>query len=90
MRRRRVYHGIPDGRTVPYAPPSVLWLAVRAHCSGFLSVVRQPTTEELVNEPVAKVLEACGVRPGCSTGIDDSLTRGYGRLDANGFWEFPL
>ena len=25
-----------------------------------------------------------------STGIDDSLTRGYGRLDEFGFWEFPL
>ena len=68
--RRRVYHGAPDGRTVPYVPPSALLLAVRAL--------------------VAKVLENCGVRPGCSTGIDDRLTRGYGRLDANGFWEFPL
>jgi hypothetical protein len=28
---------------------------------------------------------------GCatSTGIDDSLTRGYGKLDFNGFWEHP-
>jgi hypothetical protein len=26
---------------------------------------------------------------GTSTGIDDTLTRGTGRLDFNGFWEFP-
>lgn len=27
---------------------------------------------------------------GISTGIDESTTYGYGELDANGFWEFPI
>lgn len=27
---------------------------------------------------------------GASTTIADELSRGYGRLDNNGFWEFPL
>jgi len=25
-----------------------------------------------------------------STGIDDSPTYGYGELDVNGFWQYPL
>jgi hypothetical protein len=31
-----------------------------------------------------------GERPRHSTGIDDLPTVGYGFLDDNGFWEFPL
>jgi hypothetical protein len=31
-----------------------------------------------------------GEKVGVSTGIDDSLTYGYGRLDEFGFWEFPV
>jgi len=25
-----------------------------------------------------------------STGIDDGLTFGYGKLDNNGYWQFPV
>jgi len=39
---------------------------------------------------IACFLAAAGVRPSCSTGIDGLLTRGYGRLDEFGFWEYPL
>lgn len=31
-----------------------------------------------------------GERPMFSTGIDERLTYGYGGLDSNGFWEFPI
>lgn len=31
-----------------------------------------------------------GEKPNVSTGICDSLTFGYGRLDPNGYWEFPV
>jgi hypothetical protein len=33
---------------------------------------------------------AAGELPNCSTGICDGLSYGYGRLDSNGYWEFPL
>lgn len=33
---------------------------------------------------------ADGVQPFISTGICGDLTAGYGRLDDNGYWEFPL
>src|SRR5687768_5674312 len=32
----------------------------------------------------------CGERLGVSTGIDERMTYGYGRLDEHGFWEYPL
>lgn len=31
-----------------------------------------------------------GERLGFSIGIDELMTYGYGELDNNGFWEFPL
>lgn len=31
-----------------------------------------------------------GIKPKCSTDISESLSYGYGRLDDNGFWEYPL
>lgn len=43
-----------------------------------------------VRHDIACFLEACGRRPNCSTGIGDEDTRGYGRLDSNGYWEYPL
>lgn len=39
---------------------------------------------------LAKVLFRLGVKPGYSTGICGSLTSGYGKLDDNGYWEYPL
>lgn len=29
-------------------------------------------------------------KPSASTGIDGHPTRGYGRLDEHGFWQFPV
>jgi hypothetical protein len=31
-----------------------------------------------------------GQQVGCSTGIDDLPTYGYGKLDDRGFWEYPV
>lgn len=31
-----------------------------------------------------------GEVPCFSTGIDDLITAGYGRLDDHGFWQYPL
>jgi hypothetical protein len=31
-----------------------------------------------------------GERPSYSTGICESVTAGYGRLDDYGYWEYPL
>lgn len=39
---------------------------------------------------LAKVLFRLGVKPGYSTGICESITSGYGKLDDNGYWEYPL
>jgi hypothetical protein len=39
---------------------------------------------------MAKVFHAMGIKYGISMGIDDKITRGYGELDENGFWEYPL
>lgn len=33
---------------------------------------------------------AAGEKTCFSTGIDGRMTYGYGRLDKNGFWEFPV
>ena len=39
---------------------------------------------------IAILLKKLGFRPYYSTGIHDKETCGYGKLDTNGFWEFPL
>jgi hypothetical protein len=46
----------------------------------------EPTEEEA--EAIRR-LEA-GEKPTYSTGICGSLTCGYGKLDENGYWEFPI
>ncbi len=33
---------------------------------------------------------AAGEKPCYSTGIDDSITCGYGYIDQFGFWQYPL
>ena len=43
-----------------------------------------------VRADVAAFFQAVGVRPCYSTGIHGLITRGYGRLDDYGFWEYPL
>ena len=42
------------------------------------------------NELHALKMFAEGKKPAFSTGICESLTCGYGKLDDNGYWEFPL
>jgi len=39
---------------------------------------------------IAKLLYFLGFKYSCSTDIAGSTTRGYGKLDANGFWQFQL
>ena len=46
-------------------------------------------------EPTAEEAEAirrldAGEKPNYSTGICGALTCGYGKLDKNGYWEFPI
>ena len=65
----------------------------RRYCAPFLRAVWRDigSTEDMVNRLVAQAMLAAGVKPGYSTAIDEvTITRGYGELDANGFWEFPL
>lgn len=45
---------------------------------------------ERIRELIAKLLYLCGVRYGISTGIHGGLTRGYGKLDGNGYFQFAL
>lgn len=45
---------------------------------------------DLICEHEAKKRWAAGEKPTFSTGICGSWTCGYGKLDANGYWEFPL
>lgn len=42
------------------------------------------------NERIAYLKFLNDEKPKASTGIHGGLTLGYGRLDDNGFWEFPL
>ena len=39
---------------------------------------------------IATVLFKLGFKYKTSTGIHGGLTWGYGDLDSNGFWQFPL
>jgi hypothetical protein len=39
---------------------------------------------------IAKLFETVGYVPNNSTGIHEGPTRGYGTIDFNGFWMFPL
>lgn len=44
----------------------------------------------MIHEQEALRRWAAGEEPGFSSGVCDSLTCGYGKLDHNGYWEFPL
>lgn len=44
----------------------------------------------MTNEEIAIARFISGEKPTYSTGICGSITCGYGELDANGYWEFPL
>lgn len=65
---------------------------VMRFCRPFLEQAHQKEhdPEDLLNRITAAAMLAAGVKPGVSSGIHGYITRGYGRLDANGFWEFPL
>lgn len=41
-------------------------------------------------EAIAHALYQAGEQPTYSTGICGTITCGYGELDCNGYWEFPL
>ena len=50
----------------------------------------QYTESREVREKKALEMFHSGMKPSYSTGICESLTAGYGELDAYGYWEFPL
>lgn len=45
---------------------------------------------DMVREYEAQQRWARGEHPGFSSGIYGSITAGYGDLDDNGYWQFPL
>lgn len=45
---------------------------------------------DMIREQEALKRWEAGEKPGFSTGICESLTCGYGKLDEYGYWEFPL
>jgi hypothetical protein len=53
-----------------------------------LSTFHSITYEERAK--VAMSLLEAGEPYSCSSGIHDYITCGYGLLDANGFWQYPL
>ena len=44
----------------------------------------------MINKTIAKMLYYLGFKYCTSTNIAGGLTRGYGKLDTNGFWQFQL
>lgn len=48
------------------------------------------TTAITVEGAIAQVLFRSGCKPDISIDIHGYITRGYGYLDHNGFWEFSL
>jgi hypothetical protein len=51
--------------------------------------LEQAATDEAAEQEALRRWHA-GETPGFSTGICESLTAGYGKLDESGYWEFPL
>ena len=45
---------------------------------------------ELIHEYEAQRRWNAGEHPKFSSGICGSITAGYGQLDQNGYWQFPL
>ncbi len=43
-----------------------------------------------INNFVGKLLLFMRFKYKCSTNICDDITYGYGNLDDNGFWQFPI
>jgi hypothetical protein len=43
-----------------------------------------------VRHEIACFLRVAGAKPMYSTGLDGEVTGGYGLLDFNGYWEYPL
>jgi hypothetical protein len=42
------------------------------------------------NECIGNLLYRLGFKYGASTDIGDNLSLGYGKLDDNGFWQYPI
>jgi len=59
-------------------------------------IANEKEFKEAFSEPIesrelyALALQYLGVKSSCSTGIHDFITRGYGLLDENGFFQYPL
>ena len=45
---------------------------------------------DMVHEYEAQQRWAAGQKPSFSHGVCGSVTAGYGELDPNGYWQFPL
>ena len=43
-----------------------------------------------MNTLIAILLFKLGVQYNCSSDIIGNITRGYGKLDWNGYWQYPL
>lgn len=43
-----------------------------------------------INGLIGRVLYLLGFKPGVSTSIGGWTTKGYGKLDDNGFWQYPV
>lgn len=44
----------------------------------------------MIQHLIALVLKCLGFKPNYSTGIHNKETCGYGKLDSNGFFKYPL
>lgn len=45
--------------------------------------------ERMTEEQQRAYVEEKGIKLGCSTGIADETTCGWGELDFNGYWQYP-
>lgn len=54
-----------------------------------ISLIDDPLVEMIHEQEALRRWEA-GEQPTFSQGICGALTCGYGKLDPNGYWEFPL
>ncbi len=43
-----------------------------------------------IKDSIANALYHLGFKPSSSTGICGRLTKGYGKLDDNGYWEYDI
>lgn len=81
----------------PYRSNCQGWVPSRNSCSAVRAMWQQRKNEmnnrivdkKRSHEHAVRLYEK-GIQLNCSTGIDDSDTYGYGKLDDYGFFEYPL